>query len=402
MLIGLLCLSLLVAPAVRADGPIEVQANDHAYTFGDELRFHLAVSGDTSIESIVLSYRTSDSQGTTVETMAFDPAKRVAVDHAHQIGDRYVRPFVDIAYWWTITDADGATLVTEPVTFVYADDRFAWQSIEQDGVNLHWYEGSIQVAQQALNVSVAAVARAREDIRIEGTPDPIQIYLYAGATDLNLALPAGLPFGADALTLHGTTVVVAPLAPEPANIPDLKRILAHEVTHATIYEATQSELDRVPMWLSEGLATSIQHEFAPDPDAQILLQRALAAEEAIDLAGLCTTFPQDWSQARLAYAASASLVDYVRDTYGRQALQQLVAAYADGLTCEGGVQRVLSISLDRLESSWRESVSPRGGWQRFWRVNSSWVVLLVAFSVLALLIARPRELWRSVRQEEAE
>ena len=384
MLLFILCNLLAPSPAL-AEGPIRVRANTHRPVFGQQITYHLEVTSDAPIQSIHLTYRTSDTRGMTVEAMAFDQDTSVSVDYTHDIGIRYIRPFVDIMYSWTIVDTAGAKLTTGWQMFAYADDRFDWQTLVGDTISVHWYQGSLKVAQQALNVATAGLDRARYDIHVDAMRKLIDVYLYASAADLGLALPAGLPAGAGALTLYETNVVLAPFGPEEANIPHLKRILPHEVTHALIHEVTQSDFDHVPLWLSEGMATSVEHTFVPDPNAQTLLEEALDKRETIPLNTLCATFPRDLESAHLAYAESASVVNYVRDMYGRQALRDLVAAYADGATCEGGVQRVLGFSLNRLETLWRESLAPRSRWTAFWEDSGAWAILLMCFLALPFL-----------------
>jgi hypothetical protein len=72
----------------------------------------------------------------------------------------------------------------------------------------------------------------------------------------------------------------------------------------------------------------------------------------IKLDALCGAFPADAGQAELAYAESESLVRYIRDQHGATDLAALLAAYADGVSCDGGVQRVLHLSLSQLEEAW--------------------------------------------------
>lgn len=385
--IGLI-LCLLPLGRIEAQGPIQVHANRHEFVFGQQVRFQLEASSVAPIDTVVLAYRSSDTQGTTVEKMTLDPANQIRVEYVHHVEQRYIRPFVELTYWWTIEDTAGAQHTTEPQSFAYVDNRFDWQRLDREGVTVSWYSGDLVVAQQVLDVGVEAMARAREDVPVEQLMKSIDIYLYAHVDDLNLALPAGLPLGADALTLYETNVILVPLGPLAENTPSLRRVVPHEVTHALIHEATTSDFDQIPVWLTEGLAGSVEHTFAPDPGTRLVLERALADGSVLPLNTLCAAFPEDWSAARLAYAESASVVGYIRDVYGRQALRALVAAYADGATCEGGVQRALGFSLDHLDRTWREYTAPQGAWRRFWAHNGAWVLLLVMLAVLPLALLR--------------
>ena len=383
-----------------AEDPIRVLANEHSVTFGQELRFHLEAEADAPITSIVLAYRTSDTRGTTVETMSFDPATKVSVDHVHEIERRYVRPFVELSYWWTIADATQARTVTEPQQFLYADDRFDWQTRSEESINVHWYDGDIQVAQQALDVAAEGMRRARQDIQV-GAVQPVDIYFYANMDDLALALPPNTPSDMEALTLNEMNVILVSFSPEATHIPALQRVLPHEVTHALIHKATQSDTDHVPMWLAEGLATSVQYTFAPDPDAQDLVQETARQPGTISLQDMCATFPGNPADARLAYAKSASVIDFIRDRYGRQGLRDLVAAYVDGASCEGGVYRVLGTTLDGLEAKWQASLAPQGALASFWEHSGAYLILILVIALPLLVFILPSRARSTVLRDES-
>jgi hypothetical protein len=391
--IALWCLSLTGLPGGRppvlAQGSIRVLESAYAISFGHEMRFSLQVESASPITSVVLAYRTSDTGGTTVETLSVSPATSLRAEYVHQIARRYVRPFVEVTYWWTIVDAAQARLVTEPRQFTYVDDRYDWQMLTGDAVHVHWYRGDLKIAQQALDVAAEGLSRAGQDIAPDVPARPIDVYLYASRADMLAALPPGSPSGVEAMTLNGMNVVLVSFPPEAAYIPDLRRVLPHEATHARIHEATQDAHDRVPLWLSEGLATSMQYAFVPDPVAQTMLEEATRQDALIPLLDLCAAFPRDATSAGLAYAESASVIGYIGDRHGRQAVRDLIAAYVDGATCEGGVYRVLGITLDGLEAQWRASLAPQAGWVTFWRANGAWIILLLLITALPLVFLLP-------------
>jgi hypothetical protein len=222
----------------------------------------------------------------------------------------------------------------------------------------------------------------------------VEVYLYARPQDLAPALPPDTPADVEALTLHELNVILTSFGPEAAYIPDLKRVLAHEAAHVYVHAITPN--DPVPLWLNEGLATSVQYTVAPDPDARTLLEQAARDDALIPLLSLCAAFPRDAAEARLAYAQSASLIGLIQDRYGSRRLRQLFAAYGDGATCEGGVYRVLGVSLEGLETQWRASLvetdASNGRWTGFWKRNGAYLILV---AVLALpLVFVLLSLWR--------
>jgi hypothetical protein len=388
------------APLALADETIRVLENGHTVTFGREMRFSLQAESDNPIVSVVLAYRTSDTGETMVEVIDIDPNTSLRLEFVHQMSSRYVRPFVEVTYWWTIVDSAQARLVTESRQFVYADDRHVWQTLKGDVADVHWYYGEIEVAQQALEIVAQGLAYAREDIASDLPVGRISVYLYASREDLALALPPEAPSDAEAITLNGMNVILAAFPPLEMYIPDLQRVLPHEATHVLIYAATQGARGRVPLWLAEGLATFVQYGLMPDPVASTVLEEAVDRDELIPLLHLCAAFPVDAAEARLAYVESANIVAYVRDRYGSRALRELVAAYADGATCAGGVHRALGITLDGLEAQWRESLAPETKWSIFWRFNGSLVVLLVLVIVLPLAVVSPRRARTRARGEK--
>jgi hypothetical protein len=145
-LLGVLFCGLWVPAPVRAEAPVTILASEHSYVFGEEVRFHLQAKADAPIESIVLSYRTSDTQDTQVVELPFEPATTVDVQHVHQVRERHIRPFVEVSYWWTIGGKNGILLVTDPQAFEYVDDRFPWQSLSEGGAVVYWYGGEVEVA----------------------------------------------------------------------------------------------------------------------------------------------------------------------------------------------------------------------------------------------------------------
>ena len=129
----------------------------------------------------------------------------------------------------------------------------------------------------------------------------------------------------------------------------MKRAIPHELTHHMLYDllGPQGYL-QLPVWLNEGLAAS----FEQSPNAAYALALEESHAELIPLEDLCAPFPDDAQTARLAYAQSQSLVDYLIATYGWSHIRDLLQVYRDGVSCERGVMNVLETDLDHLERDW--------------------------------------------------
>ena len=103
---------------------------------------------------------------------------------------------------------------------------------------------------------------------------------------------------------------------------------------------------------------------------------------------LCLPFPEDADRAYLAYAQSASVVSYIRQTYGWSSLRELIAVYGDGKACATGVRNVLHIDITELEQAWRVWLTPNVTTSdampsypevtTLWHMAGPWLLLLTA------------------------
>jgi hypothetical protein len=396
----LLCLGLILvsSPSLKADGEIVVAESNSHYEFGRQLNFHLEASSASGITQVILSFRAMGDATTAVEHPQFVAGPSVIVDHTYDLQGRYIKPFSRIEYWWTLSDAAGHRLTTEIQAFSYDDSRFPWQSLVGERITVYWYQGSEAFGQAAMDVAVGAVPRISADLGV-GAPQPIRAFLYANLSDLEGALPpTGREWvGGQAYPELGT--FVAAIEADGKSLSTMKRVIPHEITHLLLYQAAGGGLGHVPSWLSEGLATLSQE--LPDPEAAIVLETALSQDGLVPLETLCGPFPLDAGEARLSYAQSASVVGFIRDHYGRQGLARLIAAYADGASCRGGVERALGVSLEGLETQWRASLQPRNKWLVFLEKAGPWLGLWGGSCLMTLLFleAIPLSIWR--RQREA-
>jgi len=386
IILTIAALSLLPTPgpvaAQGADQSITVTANTVNYVFGQRVTFHLEATSPSPITNAVIAYRTADNQGTSVFPLSFDPAPQVSLDHVHEISRGYLKPFVTIEYWWTLENEAGQQVNTPLQRFTYEDNRFGWHTASSPNAIVHWYAGDATYAQAALDIATRSLARIGQELNVT-LSDPLHLYLYASTEALQSAL---LPrqrewIGGEAFPELNTLLIAVP--PAEGYTLFMRRIIPHEITHILLHHATGGAIARVPPWLNEGLATF--NEELPDPDAALMLQAALKEDRLLPLDSLCGTFPSDAEQVRLAYAQSASLVRFVRDFYGEQALAGLISAYANGMSCRGAVDRVLGLSLEQLDSRWRAHLGAQTPQAALWRAAAPWLLLVLGSGLMILL-----------------
>jgi hypothetical protein len=296
-----------------------------------------------------------------------------------------VPPFATIIYWWELYDAAGRHKVSEKLEHYYADNRYDWNRIEtqREGVNwsIYWVQGDVSFGQTALNIAVKSLNDIERELKSD-RPSQIRIFIYPSEKDLRSALNlAGYEWaGGQARPELGAILIGIPndlTAPS-----QMQRAIPHELTHLLVYEATDHLLDGVPPWLNEGLATL--NERLPDPDYPVLVEQAMNQGRLIPLEALCAPFPQDESTARLSYAQSASVVEYLRQTYGSQVIRDLLAVYADNANCEAGVIRVLGTNLKGLDSAWQADLAQQGHTFVALQNSATWLALGALMALLTL------------------
>ncbi len=374
-----LCLAYLVTPiTARADSP----QFDLVYTFGQAASFSVVFPEGHDLEDAALylqvNARHSESYPAEVDgTRATLTRDLTAMP---------LPPFADIGYWWGYTLSDGTRGETNRDTFQYLDNRYAWQTAEGEGVTIYWVTGERLTMAQALETAESALRRIAEVL--ETTPErTTRIFIYPSQHDLASAMQlAGFEWVGGVADQELGIVLVA-IPPNAEGLLAMKQDIPHELTHRVLYDKLGPEgYASLPTWLDEGLAVTFEER--PEPSRAIVLEEALQLGTLIPLPELCLPFPEESERAYLAYAQSASVVSYLRQTYGWSSLRDLVAAYGDGKACNRGLQDVLQVQLTELESAWRAWLIPSaptetaaavpGAVEAPWRTAAPWLLLLTA------------------------
>jgi len=349
-------LSLFAARApVRAASPAQINTTaTHAYRYAQHIVFTLTATGDRRIGRAVLRFRTPELSFDPIPA-EFEPDATISTMVTHELRGGALPPFSKVTYWWELFDESG-NLITEtaPVTFDYIDNRYVWREASRGGVTVRWSEGDTAFGEMVLDAALAALPGIAAETG-GAPPSNIDLYVYPSREDLISTLQLGGRDWAGGQARPELGVVLIDLPPGVTAPVDARRVIPHELTHLLVYPAAQPGYDHVPAWLDEGLATA--NEASPDAAQADALQSALEEGRLLSFERLCAPFPDDRRDVLLAYAQSGSLVQYVRNRYGRQGMQDLLAAYRDKAECLPGVERALGVTLARLERDWRASLS---------------------------------------------
>jgi hypothetical protein len=347
-----LSLRAMQAGAARLDG-VDITTT-HEYTFAQLITFKLDATLDTRVDGARVHVR-ADQIDVASLPADFTPGTNVVAELSLELRGGVLPPFSVVTYWWELTDENGRTFTSDPVSFQYIDNRYAWQRAERGGVRVFWSDGEGEFGQRVLDTALAALPGIAAEVGVP-PPDNIDVYVYPSREDLAGALRLGGRDWAGGQARPELGVVLVDLPPAETAPVEMQRVIPHELTHLLVYAAAQPSYDSLPAWLDEGLATA--NEVSPDPALAVALQAAAEDDRLFAFETLCAPFPIEGQAALLAYAQSGSLIQFVRNRYGSQGIQSLLAAYRERAECVPGVERALGAPLLAIESQWRAQFGP--------------------------------------------
>jgi len=183
------------------------------------------------------------------------------------------------------------------------------------------------------------------------TPEfPISIYIYPNVDALQQALALTGQSWTAGHASPDIGVLLVSNGSQSAELIEMERQIPHELMHILEYKQAGASYSAIPAWLNEGLATSV--ELYPDPDLQRFLVEAQTSGSLLSFASLCEGFPQDAKTAQLAYAQSASFVNYLNGRFGSEVFAKMIENSASGQTCISAVNSAAEVSLEQLEKDW--------------------------------------------------
>jgi hypothetical protein len=357
--------------------------------FGKSVQFSLSIEASAVPVRAALFLRpSSDSQFKAhIVGLTSDDPLQVDMQFSPQIIN--LRPFAQLEYYWQVDFTDGEVSTTDPIQVTYLDTRFEWSVFSGEELSVHWVEGGIDWAQDVYAIAASSLPEIEATLGAR-SPGSRHLYIYPTQSDLQNSLRLAGITQASAHTLPELGVVLVAGDNNPETLIRLEQEIPHELVHVLLYERMGPGLENLPAWLNEGLATYFER--SPRQVYTSALRAAAKDDSLLEMQSLCSSLPISESERILAYAQSASFINYLLDVYGTGGIVRLLDAYEEGTTCTGGVQRVFQRSLGQLENEWQkvafESISNAVSERLLYLSIGGLVVLAAVF--LRFLIRRIR------------
>ena len=349
-----LMLGLGLPAPVAAQDPIRVLDQNVDTAFRDYITFNISLDSNNPITEARLLYRVAGQMATARGDAEIEPGTQLEASFTIDQERDYFPPGTELEYWWKITDEAGNELRTEPQPLSYMDDRHDWQMLNSDRLALYWYQGDRAFGEALFDQANKTLDQLETEAGVQ-VEVPVKIFIYGSFSDLRDAIAVGSQdwTGGQAFTDQGVVVIGV----SPSDLTFGLAATPHELTHLVIHQATDNPYGDVPRWLDEGLAVYMSGEL----DAGWRGYREEVADSAkadrlMTLQTLSSSFPADSQQAGLAYAQSGSVVEFIIQNYGEDAMAELLDIFAEGALYDEALEQALGVDTWGLDTAWRDSV----------------------------------------------
>lgn len=352
----ILLLGLVVGPGIAAaQEAIQVVDQSIDANFRDHLTFTLNTKSTAEIVEVDLLYQVVGQLASSRNKAEFTPGTSVSAEFKidQSKPENYMPPGTELNYWWKIVDSAGNELKTEKQRYLYLDNRYEWQTQQNERLTLYWYEGDDKFGQTLFDRANVALDTLASDVGIS-LKDPIKIFIYASHEDLLRALSSDAQewTGGQAMTTFGVVVIGVP----PSQLDWGLRATTHEMSHLVIHQATDNSFRGLPRWLDEGIAVYNEDTEKLIDDFAPIFDDAVEKNQLMTLRTLSSPFPADPMLANLAYGQSGAVVKFIIDTYGPEKMAKLLSIFAEGALDDEALKEALGVDTDGLDNAFRASL----------------------------------------------
>jgi hypothetical protein len=354
ILLLILMTTFLSAHNAQAAPHADVQADSATLEFPNTVTFSATLSASAEIVSVTLEYGNEQLTCGDVTAKAFPdflPGTSADVAWTWDMRQSGSLPPGSTIWWrWRYTDSSGKEFLSDTQTVTWIDDLHDWQTLNAEGVRIHYYGLSRDVAQSMLAAGQEGLRRNEEQAGM--TPDiPVEIYVYPSYEEMRDAIlyepqwTGGLAYADASIIIMGTS--------GDSNYD--KATVIHEVTHILVGRNAFTCIGFIPTWLNEGLA--VYNEGELDGGMKQQFDIALRDDTFFPIRTLSGNFSEIPEKALLSYAQSYSVVKFMLETYGQEKMSQLLTALSDAEPIDTALLAIYGVDTNGLDAAWRASLN---------------------------------------------
>ncbi len=336
--------------ASAQDGNLVLNDQSVEIDFPQQITFNLEIDSPEPVQRLELRYQPVFADAASAERPDFEQgATSISTSYELDLRTRYLPPGIDVDYRWIITLESGEILETEQERFFFIDNRYDWQVKTEDLVSIYYYDGGSGFGDLAMDVTNRTIERFGSDFDVQ-IDEPINIVIYGSVSDFQDALPYNSPEWIGGFADPGQNLIVAGISPGEGAATEMGRMLTHEVIHLLVAQATWNPFNSAPRWLDEGLA--INYQEVREERFRRVLDLAVDEGRLIPLPALRSSFPSDPDLAIQSYAQSESVVEFLIENYGHEAIASILDAYSEGVPHSEAVVVGMGMTLEEIDDEW--------------------------------------------------
>jgi len=355
----LVCIFFLLPGPSVVNAQSEIQFYDLVVEnhFPDQLIFQTrAVSSGGAIIAAEFAYTSENiysPESYTVEEIDISSGTEVNLEYILDTSNFTNPPFMYYSYHWRLKLEDGSEISSQEVTFRYADNRYDWQVLENDQIAVWWHDRPDEFGSAIFEISTDSINVQRDLFQADLEN---QVLVVINNSSEEFASWHNITHdwvGGETFSNYGITIqIIESSSPIDSWLYD---VIPHEISHLYFDQVTYNPTVSIPVWLNEGVAQ--YNEFVSHEWAYEQVQSAASQGNLITLSSLERGFgAYDTDRVYLAYYESLSAVSYLVDTYGKEGLSDLLAAYKDGITTEEAFLTAVGVSATQFELDWAASL----------------------------------------------
>ena len=323
--------------------------------FPDGIFFEVVFESTSPIDEIRVSYKSENTSTSSYGYMDLEPSLTVEGEfflNTSGSGASFVPPGTAFIYSFEARNSTGDVLKTIDKEFIYLDQRFEWGSMSENSITVFYYGPTKNRAEQMLQASVEAVERMANVLDVSNVR-PINIMAYNNYRHMVGALPPSSQAVREGLKTEGQAFTAFRVLLVLAMGEDFLGVTSHEITHVIVDDAAATASSIVPSWLNEGLAE--YGNVAPTDSYDRALLYGIYTRRIKPLWHL-QSFDGEPDDIMIAYGQGKSVVAYLIDLYGSDAIATLMKELRRELSIDRALTKVYGFDQSGLDSAWRNSI----------------------------------------------
>jgi hypothetical protein len=349
-----LLLALLVGSVsamVAAEGDVVFGEPQASGAFGAPVEFSTAFRSEQQPRRVELLTRLPGQEGESVD-IASVTADGDGTWTASAFRGGHIVPNTTWEYRFRAITDDGV-IEGPSASHRLRDERFEWQVLEGDRVNVWWYDGNEGFGRRALDIAEEALASSSELLGV-GKVEPVDFFIYSETKDFRQAMGPATRENTAGQAHPTIRTLFALINRRQIDSDWVEEVVTHELAHLVFHDAVDNPYQYPPRWLNEGVAVYVSDGY--DDGDRSRVQGAAGGGTIMPLEGLGGHFPTRTNRISLAYAESVSAVDYLVETYGEDQLVELITSFADGTGLDAAFMAATGSDFAAFDEAWLTSL----------------------------------------------